>query len=40
MSRRHTPSRPSVQDYAEPLGRLEAARRTVQAMEQALGATE
>ncbi|MFF7970258.1 TIGR02680 family protein [Streptomyces sp. NPDC007905] len=27
-------------DYAEPLGRLEAARRTVRALEEALGATE
>ncbi|WP_234443167.1 TIGR02680 family protein [Streptomyces cellulosae] len=32
--------REAESDYAEPLGRLETARRTVQAMEEALGATE
>ncbi|QCD59655.1 TIGR02680 family protein [Streptomyces hawaiiensis] len=32
--------RDAESDYAEPLGRLETARRTVQAMEEALGATE
>ncbi|MEU0342864.1 TIGR02680 family protein [Streptomyces bobili] len=32
--------REAESDYAEPLGRLQTARRTVQAMEEALGATE
>ncbi|WP_330286240.1 TIGR02680 family protein [Streptomyces sp. NBC_00576] len=32
--------REAESDYAEPLGRLETARRTIQAMEEALGATE
>ncbi|MFI7498534.1 TIGR02680 family protein [Streptomyces sp. NPDC049687] len=32
--------REAESDYAEPLGRLETARRTVQALEEALGATE
>ncbi|GDY72182.1 hypothetical protein SAV31267_016670 [Streptomyces avermitilis] len=32
--------REAESDYAEPLGRLEAARRTVRALEEAIGATE
>ncbi|MGW7041780.1 TIGR02680 family protein [Streptomyces avermitilis] len=39
-ARAESARRDAESDYAEPLGRLEAARRTVRALEEAIGATE